>query len=157
MRSAAFTKTGHRCVGRRCFRGLGEWSLCLYPWQRKRYWAGDVTESVGAHLEPVASVNPTPLGDLRGKLRNVPAGERASTLTSWLGDQLAAVLEIERPKLTAASRLSKLGLDSLKVIDLRNRIEGMLEITVPHSLLLRVDSVERWPSTSQPRSRSEPC
>jgi acyl carrier protein len=73
--------------------------------------------------------------DLLGRLAAAGPSERMPLLQEAVLVQVAKVLRIAEGKLDLEAPLTGLGLDSLMGLELRNRIESMLGITVPATLL----------------------
>ncbi|NMO16396.1 type I polyketide synthase [Pyxidicoccus fallax] len=67
---------------------------------------------------------------------------RASLLQDSLGAQVSQVLRLPEGRLDISAPLTSLGMDSLMGLELRNRIEATLGITVPATLLWTYPTVE---------------
>jgi acyl carrier protein len=78
-----------------------------------------------------------PTGDqaLLERLAAAPPGARAKLLQAALREHASKVLRIPEGKLEVDAPLTSLGMDSLMGLELRNRIEAMLGITMPATLL----------------------
>jgi acyl transferase domain-containing protein/acyl carrier protein len=82
-------------------------------------------------------------GAVRGKgdpealrrLASASPGQRAGLIEELLRKHVAQVLRIPEARVTPREPLSGLGMDSLMGLELRNRIEGSLGISVPATLL----------------------
>ena len=73
--------------------------------------------------------------ELLGKLRAAPSAARARLLAEHLRGQVAHVLRIAEDKVELDTPLTSLGLDSLMGLELRNRVEALLGIKMPATLL----------------------
>jgi acyl carrier protein len=73
--------------------------------------------------------------DLVGRLVAADPAARAALLQHFLLAQVAQVLHIPEAKLHLDAPLTGMGMDSLMGLELRNRIEAALGITVPATLL----------------------
>ena len=78
-----------------------------------------------------------PSGDrqLLARLAALGPAARRAQLEDWLSGQVARVLNLPMGKMDAEAPLSSLGMDSLMGVELRNRIEGALGLSVPATLL----------------------
>jgi NADPH:quinone reductase-like Zn-dependent oxidoreductase/acyl carrier protein len=104
-----------------------------------------------AHLLRIEGENPLEAGGPSGResltrdaLLATEPGERQQLVESYLGKQIAKVLGLSASKLStldAHQPLSRLGIDSLMAVELKNRIETDLEVTIPMLSLLRGPSV----------------
>lgn len=68
-------------------------------------------------------------------------GERQHLLESYLQGEVARVLGLSASKLNEQQSLNNLGLDSLMLLELKNRIEADLEVSVPMENFLQDPSV----------------
>jgi acyl transferase domain-containing protein len=94
-------------------------ALPTYPFERQRYWIDS---------EAAVPVEAVDAGVLARQLADAFAGERDDILVSFIRTQVAAVLGISAPgTIDRRQRLIDLGLDSLMVLEVRNRIERGLE------------------------------
>ncbi|WP_437313181.1 type I polyketide synthase [Sorangium sp. So ce385] len=73
--------------------------------------------------------------DLLGRLAAAEPGARGGLLEPLLRAQVSQVLRLPEGKIEADAPLTSLGMNSLMGLELRNRIEAMLGITVPATLL----------------------
>ena len=123
-------------------------SLPSYPWQRERFW---IESRLTEPFSPEALGTPPPSA-VPSNLRNanesfcaastnsfakdlnaMEAGERRDALTSWLREQVAAVLRSPIERIAPDKALKSLGLDSLMSMELLSRIERALGITLSSS------------------------
>ncbi|MCX4884635.1 type I polyketide synthase [Streptomyces sp. NBC_00847] len=80
---------------------------------------GDQPEGGGADVQSVLAA-----------LRQAAEGERAAVLVGHLRDVAARVLGLEAEKTSTEETLSNLGLDSMMAIEMKHRIEAVLQIDV---------------------------
>src|SRR5207248_8853050 len=78
-----------------------------------------------------------------GTIRAAAPDERRRLLDGLLRDQVARVLGASPDRLDGDRPLLQLGLDSLLAVELRNWIEGELEVNLPIVELMRSPSVSR--------------
>lgn len=76
-------------------------------------------------------------GMLRDKLTEAAGEEREALLRDYMVDQVARVLGTSASKLDADQPLSDLGLDSLMGVEIKNRIERDLSVSLPTGRLLQ--------------------
>jgi acyl carrier protein len=76
-----------------------------------------------------------PLGQMRAALEAAPPGQRLPMLEGHLREQIAQVMQLEPSQLAAATPLGSLGLDSLMGLEIRNRLEASLGLTIPPTLI----------------------
>jgi NADPH:quinone reductase-like Zn-dependent oxidoreductase/acyl carrier protein len=69
------------------------------------------------------------------RLAAAPADERAGVMEELLRKQVSQVLRIGESKVDAQSPLTSLGMDSLMGLELRNRIETLLGVKMPATIL----------------------
>jgi acyl transferase domain-containing protein/NADPH:quinone reductase-like Zn-dependent oxidoreductase/acyl carrier protein len=98
--------------------------------------AAEVAQSVG-------SVKPQRSKDAltRDKLLAVEEKERQPMVEAFLTQQIAKVLRCSPSKIDVHQPLTRLGLDSLMAVELKNRIEMDLEMTLPVTALLQGPSL----------------
>jgi acyl carrier protein len=108
--------------------------LPTYPWQRRRHWL-----AVQAGPAPAAA----PVPDRGSGGPEVPAPARLSaaeteaSLLGYVRERLADALDLDGPGLVPAEGpLDALGLSSLAVVELKNRIERDFAVAVPLQALL---------------------
>jgi len=83
-----------------------------------------------------------PLEDLRGRLEQAPAEERAALLVVALRGATARVLGASPEAVDVRRPLRDLGLDSLMAVDLQNAVSQALGRTLPRTLLLDHPTIE---------------
>jgi acyl carrier protein len=74
-------------------------------------------------------------GDFLARLRLLDGEELRPTLTAWLREQVAAVLRLSVERVPEDKALRSLGLDSLMALELRNRMERHLRLTLSATLV----------------------
>ena len=84
---------------------------------------------------------------------SLPASERLAAVTTQLREQIAKVLRTSASKLDRERPLNELGLDSLMGVELLNRIETSLGVSLPPANLAAGIPSRKWPPKS---SRSCP-
>lgn len=109
--------------------------LPAYPWQRRRHWLD---------IEPVATASPPPAVPSASTTPVVEAvtgrhtpEELRETLVAYVRDRLADALDLGSPLLVPVDGpLDALGLSSLAIVELKNRIERDFAVAVPLQALL---------------------
>jgi thioester reductase-like protein len=71
------------------------------------------------------------------KLVAASAAERQPLIETFLVEQIARVLQCSQSKVDVQQPLTKLGIDSLMAVELKNRVESDLGLTVPVTALLQ--------------------
>ncbi|HEX4914100.1 MAG TPA: phosphopantetheine-binding protein, partial [Vicinamibacterales bacterium] len=90
-------------------------ALPTYPFERQRYWIST------AQPAPAPDVD---FGSMRASVAAALPGDREEVLVEFVREQLASVLRVANPQqIDRRHRLVDLGLDSLMVVELRNRLE----------------------------------
>nr|AYM54557.1 hypothetical protein [Racemicystis crocea] len=129
--------------------------LPTHPWQRERYWIQGVAPAA-PHLRGAATAEdgrapkpafaapraPDDISGLRAELEGAGPGERRALLTRFLTRELTRLMQLETPSLDGNTRLGSLGLDSLKIIELKNRVQLGVGVALPGAILLRNDSID---------------
>jgi acyl transferase domain-containing protein/acyl-CoA synthetase (AMP-forming)/AMP-acid ligase II/acyl carrier protein len=116
-------------------------SAPTYPWQRDRYWLGDIPEAAVA-VPPKTPIDaPAAQEDLTDRLRTAAGPERRRLLEAYLRDQAAGKLGMTPALLDVQSPLNNLGVDSLMAEELRAQIERDVGVVVPVVRLLDGPSV----------------
>lgn len=107
--------------------------LPLYPWQHEQLWFESAGISrTGGKLEPSPGIDqPADLSVLSPQDRT-----SAPDLEEFLKQQVQAVLHTPADRLSAHEPLTKLGMDSLLALELRNRLRSGLEVDIRLSVLL---------------------
>ncbi|MEJ6485866.1 beta-ketoacyl synthase N-terminal-like domain-containing protein [Nostoc punctiforme UO1] len=120
--------------------------LPTYPFQRQRYWIEAVNTAVPS--ERSTSIAPahsmveeadialstavliSQQASWRDRILNAQKSDRPALLESYLCDQVVRGLGIKRSEVCLEASLRNLGFDSLMVVELKNRIETDLGITL---------------------------
>ena len=76
-----------------------------------------------------------PSGTLRAALETAPLGQRRQLLEAHVREQIAQVMRLEPDQLTPTTPLGSLGLDSLMGLEIRNRLEASLGLTISATLI----------------------
>jgi acyl carrier protein len=85
--------------------------------------------------EPQAGASRTPESQsLRKRLAAAEPAARAALLQEVVHEQASHILRIPKASLALSAHLTQLGMDSLLGLELRNRIESVMGITVPATL-----------------------
>jgi myxalamid-type polyketide synthase MxaB len=77
----------------------------------------------------------------RAELTALDVPKRKDMLNGYFGKQLAAIMGLEAEDIDVTQPLNTLGLDSLMAIELKNKIENKLRITLPMALFMKEPSV----------------
>jgi acyl transferase domain-containing protein len=104
-----------------------------YPFQRTRHAVAAVVDGGGAAAEARSPV--IELG------RDTPPAERRAQVEHFLREHAARLLGIESSSIDDTVPLTRLGLDSLLALQLRQQIEKRLEIRLPPSVVLRYPTI----------------
>ena len=89
--------------------------------------------SLFARLRDTTAIERGP-SRLRAELDALDASQRAAALASAIADEIRAVLHSSEP-IAHNEPIESLGLDSLMALELRNRLEASLGITLPAALV----------------------
>jgi NADPH:quinone reductase-like Zn-dependent oxidoreductase/acyl carrier protein len=81
----------------------------------------------------------------REEILSLPAAGRLVVVTAQLKEQIAKVLRTSAPKLDTERPLNELGLDSLMGVELLNRIETSLGVSLPPGNLAAGIPSRKWP------------
>jgi amino acid adenylation domain-containing protein/non-ribosomal peptide synthase protein (TIGR01720 family) len=142
-------------------------SLPTYAWQRERFWITDKPFSPpGATTStPELSINHTasalsgePSGNSDGqeareeetiqqKLSKATPDQQEKLITQYLLSQVSSILRLPLNKIELHRSLQRLGIDSLTALELKNRIEHDLPVTVSLVGLLQDTSLAQLQSS----------
>jgi acyl transferase domain-containing protein len=120
--------------------GASKVALPTYPFQRKRYWIGDVEQYAGAGftghralpMDGSEHLTPAEEGMLCQVLSVVPEQEHLEIILRTVREQAAAVLgDIPVEAVEPETSLLELGFDSLKAVELRVRLNGVANLQIP--------------------------
>jgi acyl transferase domain-containing protein len=112
--------------------------LPTYPWQRSSYLlprpSGDavpVAPSAPPPPPPSAPPSPGSTPKLRAQLLSQPAATRRPPLLNYLQQRIGEALRMAANQIDAQQPLNTMGIDSLTAVEIKNRIEADLKVTVP--------------------------
>lgn len=109
-------------------------ALPTYPFERKRYW---LPEAISDRCSPIKLFTTQTL-DEPNELEQASPGRREETLHNYVQLQIAKVLGFNSSEvLDIEQPLNELGLDSLMVLELKNRLSKNLNVTIPTEYLLQ--------------------
>ncbi len=77
----------------------------------------------------------------RKHLSELPLSERKIQLSELFAGQLVSIMGLERSEIDDDKPLNTLGLDSLMAIELKNKIESQLQLTLPMAVFMNEPSV----------------
>ena len=86
-------------------------------------------------------------GSVATRVRSAAPGEQAAIIEDFLAEQVARVFGIEAAQVDRETPMTHLGLDSLMAVDLMNRLEGELSLSVPMGSVLSGPNVKQLAST----------
>lgn len=76
--------------------------------------------------------------DIVKQVQETPVSERQSVLANWIGEQLVQVLGLDASQAAPADQhWNELGLDSLMTVELKNRLERALNVSVPLETIMQ--------------------
>ncbi|MED5465830.1 MAG: acyltransferase domain-containing protein, partial [Myxococcota bacterium] len=110
--------------------------LPTYAFQRRSYWlegSVDYAALAGAGWTPgpIPAESEVPHGGLRAELMDLPEEERAAAVTEVICTEMAVVMGIENPsEIPVDKPLKELGMDSLRILECRNRIVSRIEMDI---------------------------
>ena len=84
---------------------------------------------------------------IREALQHASAEERREIVETYIREQVARVLGAAADKLDADRPLNELGLDSLMAVELKNRVESALALSLPTRVLMEGPSINRLTDT----------
>jgi len=120
--------------------------LPLYPWQWERCWLDVVPQAISRAIAPVdlpPVAEPVPAAEGPGQtLRGLDPERRRIRLDALLREQLAAVLGGDPDRIDPTRPLPELGLQSMMAVELRNRLEGLLDLKLSATLVWSYPTLE---------------
>lgn len=81
--------------------------------------------------DPAAAAARTQADDARSHIRAASAAERPALVEAFVGSQIARVLELDEHGFDRSAPIKDFGLDSLMAVEIRNRIESSLGVSLP--------------------------
>ncbi|MEU1213286.1 beta-ketoacyl synthase N-terminal-like domain-containing protein [Streptomyces sp. NPDC005791] len=115
--------------------------LPVYPFEHRRYWLASVPVGAGPAVSAQKPAPAAPPGEpsaverLRAGLARLPEALRERTLTDLVREEVAEVAGFDGPHEVEARRsMTDIGLDSVSVVDLSNRVGARTGLELPASL-----------------------
>jgi NADPH:quinone reductase-like Zn-dependent oxidoreductase/acyl carrier protein len=96
---------------------------------------------IAANIDVGAGADSAEDQAFRAELATVDIEKRKEILNGYFCTQLAAIMGLEAEDIDVTQPLNTLGLDSLMVVELKNKIENKLRITLPMALFMKEPSV----------------
>jgi phthiocerol/phenolphthiocerol synthesis type-I polyketide synthase C len=93
---------------------------------------------------------------IQAELDTLDPGERATKLASVIADEIRAVLRSTQP-IDRDQAMESLGFDSLMALELRNRLEDSLGVTLPVTLVWSYPTISALGGALCERMGYEPC
>ena len=93
---------------------------------------------------------------IQAELDTLDPGERATKLASVIADEIRAVLRSTQP-IDRDQAMESLGIDSLMALELRNRLEDSLGVTLPVTLVWSYPTISALAGALCERMGYEPC
>lgn len=78
---------------------------------------------------------------IQAELRGLPRSEWESVLDLLIRDEVARVLKADVSTIALDKKLTELGLDSLSSFELKNRVEALVEVSIPVARFLQAPTV----------------
>lgn len=134
-------------------------ALPTYPFQRQRYWIEaaprvpaltNFTPLESAYLTPekaalkeFAVAFPNQTVAWRERILAAQESERSALIASYLCEQVVRLLGIKQSDINLQASLRSLGFDSLYLVELKNRLETDLKVSVPVKELIEGYSLDK--------------
>jgi acyl transferase domain-containing protein len=123
--------------------------LPSYPWSRTRYWrpslrAGDAARSSTETVHPIepaasavaaTSMATEPVARFVDSLAAAPPKSRELLLLAHVREQIGGVIGLAAAQIDPAAPLGELGLDSMMSVELKNRLERSLGLSLSATLV----------------------
>ncbi|MCB2261721.1 MAG: type I polyketide synthase [Candidatus Thiosymbion ectosymbiont of Robbea hypermnestra] len=113
-------------------RFLQQWSRLMQQFSAVPAFLSEVAPAQTSDAESIA---------IRHRLEEASAEEFDSILTGFIKDRLADILKVAPSQLDVQQPLNTMGFDSLMAVELRNRLQGELDVDIPMARLLEDISV----------------
>jgi acyl transferase domain-containing protein/acyl carrier protein len=127
---------------------IGAMPFSIHEW--RKFYPGSEELPLFSYLVDEAVADPTsatgqeqPGTITRGLIFSTNDGERAAVVESYLCEKVAKVLGLSASKLNVQQPLNRLGLDSLMAVEVKNRIECDLGVTLSLMRLLKGANVSQ--------------
>jgi NADPH:quinone reductase-like Zn-dependent oxidoreductase/NAD(P)-dependent dehydrogenase (short-subunit alcohol dehydrogenase family) len=120
-------------------------AACVLPVDWPTYLSRQYRGEVPSFFAAVAEKGPAPgqPADMVSRLASSPPGERQALLFEYVRSQVASVLgEAGSGTLQPRQRLFDLGIDSLMAVELKNRFESGLGVSLPATLVFDYPTLE---------------
>ncbi|NTX34336.1 SDR family NAD(P)-dependent oxidoreductase [Myxococcus sp. CA033] len=115
--------------------------LDLRQW-REFYLSAAQSPFLSVLMQERASTQPSRKGDAREQLAAAEPARRRGLLESYLREQLGRILRMEPARIEADQPFGDVGMDSLTGLELRNRIESGLKLTLSATLVYAYPTVQ---------------
>jgi acyl carrier protein len=113
-----------------------------WPVFRPLYESGRAC-SILEEMPVAANVTASPAVPEIARLRSAPRSQQRDLLEQYVRNQVLGILGIDRATgLDSGKRLFDAGLDSLRAVELRNRLQSDLECALPSTLTLNYPTIE---------------
>jgi acyl carrier protein len=119
---------------------VGVWRV-NWPAFRRRLPAGEIPAFLSTLVRPSRQTRQPAGGpdEFMRRFHAMPAGDRLALLETFIHGQLVEVLGLEASgELSSAQPWANLGLDSLMMVEMKNRLEPAFGLTLPMERLVRL-------------------
>jgi NADPH:quinone reductase-like Zn-dependent oxidoreductase/SAM-dependent methyltransferase/acyl carrier protein len=133
-------------LGQLLLKGLTHVGVMDIDWRQWGKYASAQQTPRFSRLIDIASLNHHRDSDgirIRDRVLSAPSEERLQLIEAYLTEQVARVLGTSSAKLEGQRRLNEMGLDSLMMVELKNRLEKELGISIPTVELMRGPSIKK--------------
>ena len=117
---------------------LTQWQPYLSAYAERSPFFEAFTAAAATTVSPIADVaSPT---SFRQRLETIPTNERRAFFIAYLQDQITTVSGLSQP--SPQLGFAQMGMDSLMTIELRNRLQTSLQISLPATLAFEYPTIE---------------